>query len=248
MTTGLAMERAPAADVFAHGSERDLVLVVLGLYQTLPHYVPKTTIEFSGALHEEVTKTIELTNPARKPIQYLVRVEGASVFELPLGKVVKLEPRQVQTMPAKQGRFNTPGITFGCPQPKGVPHKRGKEFEYQSDPYNTARKLEMEMRARSKQLRQPQPFKPMSRSADYFDETKSGIASRVYEAVPMPARKEPPLPSPKPAAIAADPLKKPGTVQLGAFSSSEKADAAWAAWVASGAIPLPGLAAKLAAE
>ena len=45
---------------------------------------------------------------------------------------------------------------------------------------------------------------------------------------PPPALKAPPLPAPKLAAIVPDPAKKPGTVQLGAFSSSEKADAAWA--------------------
>ncbi|KAJ1621971.1 hypothetical protein T492DRAFT_341644 [Pavlovales sp. CCMP2436] len=68
------------------------------------------------------------------------------------------EMPQIMTMPAKKGRFNAPGISFGAPQPKGVPHKLGKEFEYQSDPYNLARKLEMEARAKSKQLRQPQVF------------------------------------------------------------------------------------------
>ena len=45
---------------------------------------------------------------------------------------------------------------------------------------------------------------------------------------PPPTLKAPPLPAPKLAAIVPDPAKKPGTVQLGAFSSSEKADAAWA--------------------
>jgi hypothetical protein len=120
--------------------------------------------------------------------------EGEKEAKAPPAAPAELEPRQVQTMPAKKGRFNTPGISFGCPQPKGVAHKLGKEFEYQSDPYNTARKLEMEMRAASKKARQPQPFKSMSRSADYFDETKTGIASRVYEAVAMPALKEAPPP------------------------------------------------------
>ena len=33
----VAMERAPAADVFANGSERDLSLVVLGLKRSEPH-------------------------------------------------------------------------------------------------------------------------------------------------------------------------------------------------------------------
>lgn len=54
------------------------------------------------------------------------------------------------------------------------------------------------------------------------------IVSVPSPKAPPPALKAPPLPAPKLAAIVPDPAKKPGTVQLGAFSSSEKADAAWA--------------------
>jgi len=102
------------------------------------------------------------------------------------------EPRQMMTMPPKKGRFNTPGILFGAPQPKGVPHKLGKEFDYYSEPYNLARKLEMDARMKSKALRQPQPFKAMSHSLEYFDQTKTIGASKVYEPVEMPAKKEKP--------------------------------------------------------
>lgn len=102
------------------------------------------------------------------------------------------ESRQMMTMPSKKGRFNTPGILFGAPQPKGVPHKLGKEFEYYSEPYNLARKLEMDARAKSKALRQPQPFKGMSHSLDYFDQTRTVAASTVYAPVDMPAKKEKP--------------------------------------------------------
>lgn len=54
------------------------------------------------------------------------------------------------------------------------------------------------------------------------------IVSVPSPKAPPPALKAPPSPAPKLAAIVPDPAKKPGTVQLGAFSSSEKADAAWA--------------------
>lgn len=174
--------------------------------------------------------------------------EGAGKGEKP--PPAELEPRQVLTGPPKKGRFNTPGITFGAPQPKGVAHVLGKEFEYQcaraasrgahgsvwwrgrrslwqragsgllplppgpalspcpcrpnahpspcpscprsSDPYNLARKLEMEERAKSKALRQEKPFKAMARSSEFFDETKSGVSSRIYAEVPMPPKKPPP--------------------------------------------------------
>jgi hypothetical protein len=120
-------------------------------------------------------------------------IEGAARGEKP--PPVVQEPRQVMTMPAKKGRFNTPGISFGAPQPKGVPHILGKEFEYHSDPYNLARKLEMETRAQSKKLRQPQPFRAMAHSLEYFDATKSGVSSKIYEPVEMPAKKPPPPPA-----------------------------------------------------
>jgi len=38
--------------------------------------VPKTTLEFSGGLHVPLAKTLELSNPSKKPITYAVRLEG----------------------------------------------------------------------------------------------------------------------------------------------------------------------------
>ena len=48
------------------------------LPQTLPHYVPKTTVSFSGGLHETVTKEIELSNPSRKPVRIALCVYAFS--------------------------------------------------------------------------------------------------------------------------------------------------------------------------
>ncbi|KAG8468548.1 hypothetical protein KFE25_013631 [Diacronema lutheri] len=133
--------------------------------------------------------------------------EGAGKGEKP--PLVVPEPRQMMTMPPKKGRFNTPGISFGAPQPRGMPHVLGKEFEYKSDPYNLARKLEMETRAKSKKLRQPQPFRAMAHSLDYFDATKSGVSSKVYEPVAMPEKKAPPPPAPRVADKPFYPAKPP---------------------------------------
>jgi hypothetical protein len=65
------------------GSPRELLLFSMYLYQSLPHYVPKTTLEFSGGLHTPLAKTLELSNPSKKPITYAVRLEGAPCFRLP---------------------------------------------------------------------------------------------------------------------------------------------------------------------
>ncbi len=40
---------------------RDMMLLCLFLYQNLPSYVPRTTIEFKGRLHDEIVKAIELS-------------------------------------------------------------------------------------------------------------------------------------------------------------------------------------------
>ena len=69
------------------GSPRELLLFSMYLYQSLPHYVPKTTLEFSGGLHTPLAKTLELSNPSKKPITYAVRLEGAPCFRLPADSV-----------------------------------------------------------------------------------------------------------------------------------------------------------------
>ena len=49
--------------------------------------MPKTTLEFSGGLHAPLAKTLELSNPSKKPITYAVRLEGAPCFRLPADSV-----------------------------------------------------------------------------------------------------------------------------------------------------------------
>jgi hypothetical protein len=49
---------------------RDLLLLCMLLYQKLPGYLPKTTIEFKGSLDEEVVKHVELSNPSSQVIVY----------------------------------------------------------------------------------------------------------------------------------------------------------------------------------
>lgn len=88
------------------GSQRDLLLLVLFLYQSLPAYLPKTTIEFHGALDEEVTKTIELTNPSKRPISYQVRLDGSCGFSVS-ESVVRLEARGKKDVPIRfRSRFS----------------------------------------------------------------------------------------------------------------------------------------------
>ena len=72
-------------------SSREMLLVALYLYQHLPHYVSKATVTFTGGLHEPLSRSIELSNPAKKPIVYEVRLEGAPCFQA--ATTVKLDGR-----------------------------------------------------------------------------------------------------------------------------------------------------------
>ena len=89
-----------SATALLKASPRELLLFSMWLYQSLPHYVPKTTLEFSGGLHAPLTKALELSNPSRKPIVYAVRLEGASCFRVH-ASTVRLEPRSTATFPVE---------------------------------------------------------------------------------------------------------------------------------------------------
>ena len=70
---------------------RDMLLVVLYLYQNLPQYLSKTTIEFGGVLGPTVTKSIELRNPSKSSISYFVTIEGSPDFTIE-AQEIELEP------------------------------------------------------------------------------------------------------------------------------------------------------------
>lgn len=57
-----------------HPLQREMLLFVLHLYVYLPFYTPKQEpIVFKCILGEEVTRTIELSNPSAKPVSYTVK-------------------------------------------------------------------------------------------------------------------------------------------------------------------------------
>jgi len=63
-------------------SQRDMILFTLYMFNNLPHYIPKATIEFSCLLRDTAIKYIELSNPAHKAISYRVHLEGDQDFSL----------------------------------------------------------------------------------------------------------------------------------------------------------------------
>ena len=86
---------------FVEGSTRDLLLLALNLFQSLPQFVPQASITFAGKLHETITKTVELTNPHRWPIDYLVLLDDESgEFRIDKGdNKLRLESRSSATLP-----------------------------------------------------------------------------------------------------------------------------------------------------
>lgn len=82
-------------------SPREMVLFCLSLYQGLPHYIPKTIIEFPCTLGETVIKNLELTNPSSKQITYWVKLEGCLDFVPTFPSEFTIAPRGVAQFPIR---------------------------------------------------------------------------------------------------------------------------------------------------
>ena len=76
-TGGVLVNSTSSTVEIGTGNQRDSMLAVLFLYQQLPQLVPKTQIEFRGALGQTVMKTIELKNPSRRAITYHVTLDAS---------------------------------------------------------------------------------------------------------------------------------------------------------------------------
>ena len=83
---------------FADINPRDMLLLVMFLYQNLPQFVPKAGIDFFGVLGEQIVKSIEMKNPTKKTINYRVILEGSSDFSIDSTKL-RLEPGEEGSFP-----------------------------------------------------------------------------------------------------------------------------------------------------
>lgn len=82
-------------------SARELLLFVVQLYQTLPHYIPKATIEFPSVLGDLVTKNIELSNPSKNIISYRVELMPRNSDFSVEQTEVRIEPGQTVPFPIR---------------------------------------------------------------------------------------------------------------------------------------------------
>ncbi|KAK9828703.1 hypothetical protein WJX72_001600 [[Myrmecia] bisecta] len=71
---------------------REMLIFILYLYLTLPHFIPQGTIDFTSKLCEKQVKQVQLSNPSGKVISYAARLEGHADFGLETTSV-KLEPK-----------------------------------------------------------------------------------------------------------------------------------------------------------
>ena len=99
-------------------SARAMTIMVFHLFLNMPNLIPKTTIEFKGALGAPSVKTVELKNPSSKSVSYDVTVDGPSDFSID-AHYVTLEPKSITGFLVKcnprfskvtQGRLNFWGI------------------------------------------------------------------------------------------------------------------------------------------
>jgi len=96
---GLNMDYCPSEEELTSAPGRDLILFVSYLVDSLPGFIPKTTVEFEGRLNEPVIKNLELTNPSNRPLVYNVRLEGSPEFSA--ADSLKIGPRDKIKFPVK---------------------------------------------------------------------------------------------------------------------------------------------------
>ncbi|XP_077977423.1 cilia- and flagella-associated protein 47-like [Glandiceps talaboti] len=88
-----------------------LLLLCVHLYQRLPHYTPRASVEFIGTLHSSVMRQVRLTNPSNKPLIYHASLAGrdARDFRLPRGEQVTIAPKGKVDLPVEfTSRFLRP--------------------------------------------------------------------------------------------------------------------------------------------
>ena len=92
-----------------------LCLFCAQLYEILPSYLPKSTIDFTGALNETVLKQVKVSNPTAKPILYQAKIIGpnAENFTLPKGSQIYLASKAKFSLSISfQGKNLKPGNAY----------------------------------------------------------------------------------------------------------------------------------------
>lgn len=100
-----------AQEIARMPSPREMLIITVVAFQTLPHYIPKAEILFPCVLGEKVTKTLELTNPTSRPINYRVAIDtNKKYFSLDEDREqVIIQPKETIQFPIHfQSRLSIP--------------------------------------------------------------------------------------------------------------------------------------------
>ena len=72
----------PQADEITNGSACMLAIISAYLFETLPKYLPITTVEFITPIHKIITRSVNIQNPSKAEITYRAKLEGSHDFSL----------------------------------------------------------------------------------------------------------------------------------------------------------------------
>jgi len=76
------------------------MLFIVELFFKLPNYTPKAKIEFLATLGEICSRNVELTNPSKKKIEYMCRIEGSNDFFIDVDYIL-IEPNEKYSLEVK---------------------------------------------------------------------------------------------------------------------------------------------------
>jgi hypothetical protein len=98
-----------------------ICLFTANLYQKLPSYIPKSSIDFTCPLNNSISKQIKISNPSAKNILYQISVVGpnAECFTLPNGYQARLTSKSNLSLEvAYHGKNLKPGNAYLLLTPK----------------------------------------------------------------------------------------------------------------------------------
>lgn len=78
----------PTMDDITNGGRCTLAMIAAYLFELLPHYLPKTTLEFQTSLHQFTTRTVSISNPSKAEILYRATLTGNDNFQLQQDSIV----------------------------------------------------------------------------------------------------------------------------------------------------------------
>ena len=96
----------------SEGNEINNLILVVFLYQTLPHCLPSASIDFVGGLHEKITQTIELSNPSNRTLVYFSEPFGQPEFTFPQSQIMLTPKSSTSAQIVFESRFSRPISTL----------------------------------------------------------------------------------------------------------------------------------------